>query len=389
MGGFETGHQLADVLSLFRQHGELSRADVMDTTGLSRSTVNQRLGALLSAGLIVDVGGGASTGGRPSSRFGLNRDRATLLTADVGASGIMVALCDLLGHPLRTAERRIDVWEGPEPVLGQVLEAFDEVLDGEQVWGIGVGVPGPVEFAAGRVVNPPIMTGWDGFDIAGWFAPHHSAPVLVENDANARAVAESRQLQRHNLVTLKLGTGIGAGLVLNGQIIRGDEGGAGDIGHTRAAVPTDAPELPCRCGNSGCVEAYASGWALVRDLQAAGADVHDVTDVVAAVRRGDHEAVRLVRQAGRVLGEAVADLVSILNPGMVVLSGRLAGCDEVLLSGVRERVYLRALPLATRRLTIRTSDLGERAGVIGLALVTADRIFAADALDAVLLAPAG
>lgn len=389
MGGSETGHQLADVLSLFRQHGELSRAEVMATTGLSRSTVNQRLTALLSAGLIVDVGGGASTGGRPSSRFGLNGSRAALLTADVGASGLTVALCDLLGQPLRTAARRIDVWEGPEPVLAEVLSAFDEVLDGEQVWGIGIGVPGPVEFAAGRVVNPPIMTGWDGFDIAGWFAPHHSAPVLVENDANARAVGESRQLQRQNLVTLKLGTGIGAGLVLNGQIIRGDEGAAGDIGHTRAAVATDAPELPCRCGNSGCVEAYASGWALVRDLQAAGADVHDVTDVVDAVRRGDHEAVRLVRQAGRVLGEAVADLVSILNPGMVVLSGRLAECDEVLLSGVRERVYLRALPLATRRLTIRTSDLGESAGVIGLALVTADRIFAPDALDAVLMAPAG
>lgn len=389
MGGTESGHQLADVLSLFRHHGKLSRAEVMKTTGLSRSTVNQRLGGLLSAGLIVDIGGGTSTGGRPSSRFGLNRHRATLLTADVGATGVLVALCDLLGQPLRTAERRIDVWEGPEPVLTQVLEAFDEVLDGEQVWGIGIGVPGPVEFAAGRVVNPPIMTGWDGFDIAGWFAPHHSAPVLVENDANARAVAESRQLHRRNLVTLKLSTGIGAGLVLNGQIIRGDEGGAGDIGHTRAAVATDAPELPCRCGNSGCVEAYASGWALLRDLQAAGHDVHDVMDVVEAVRRGDHDAVRLVRQAGRVLGEAVADLVSILNPGMVVISGRLAGCEEVLLSGVRERVYLRALPLATRRLTIRTSDLGERAGVVGLALVTADRIFAGDALDAVLMAPTG
>lgn len=387
MIGSESGRQLTDVMTLFRQHGELSRAEVMATTGLSRSTVNQRLAALLGAGLIVEVGGGASTGGRPSSRFGVNRRRAALLSADIGASGLTVALCDLLGDPLRTTTRRIDVWEGPEPVLTQVLEAFEEVLDDERVWGVGIGVPGPVEFAAGRVVNPPIMTGWDGFDIPGWFRPHHDAVVVVENDANARAVAESRALDRRNLVSLKLGTGIGAGLVLNGQIIRGDEGAAGDIGHTRAAVPTDVPELPCRCGNSGCVEAYASGWALVRDLQALGAEVVDVSEVVRLVSRGDHDAVRLVRQAGRVLGEAVADLVSILNPGMVVLSGRLSECDEVLLSGVRERVYLRALPLATRRLTIQRSRLQERAGVVGLALVTADRVLAGDSLDALLAAP--
>ena len=384
MSLLETGSHISDVLDLFRTHGELSRTEVMDISGLSRSTVNQRLASLLSGGLITPVKGGESTGGRPSSRFALHAERAIFLTADIGASGFTVAVCDLSGAALRHTKRVVDVWEGPERVLGEVFAAFEELRADEDIWGIGIGVPGPVEFAAGRVVNPPIMTGWDRFDIAGWFTSRYDVAVIVENDANARAVVESRQHRSDNLISLKMGTGIGSGLVFNGQIIRGNEGAAGDIGHTRAAIATDVAALQCRCGNIGCVEAYASGWALVRDLEAEGSAVSSVADVVDLVKRGDITAVRLVRQAGRVLGEAVAELVSILNPGTIVVSGLLAECDEVLLAGVRERVYQRALPLATRNLTITTSVLGELAGVSGLALITADQIFHAATIDRLL-----
>ena len=374
---------VGEVLSLFREHGELSRTDVIDISGLSRSTVNQRLSALHDAGLIEEIGGGESTGGRPSSRFAFNRGRAVLLTADIGATGFVAAVCDLGGEPVRHLNRVINVWEGPVRVLDAVDEAFAELLDDEEVWGIGIGVPGPVEFAAGRVVNPPIMTGWDGFDIVGWFEGR-GVPVVVENDANSRAVAESRPHHHDNLISLKLGTGIGSGLVFNGQIIRGSEGAAGDIGHTRAALADHSDPLPCRCGNVGCVEAYAGGWALIRDLTAGGVLVDDVAGVVELVRQGDLDAVRLVRQAGRVLGDAVADLVSILNPRSIVISGQLAECDELLLSGVRERVYQRSQPLTTRNLTIAVSQLGEVAGVMGLSLITADRIFDTEHIDELL-----
>ncbi|WP_411721092.1 ROK family protein [Mycetocola sp.] len=383
----ESGSHISDVLDLFRTHGELSRTEVIDISGLSRSTVNQRLSSLLAGGLITAVKGGESTGGRPSSRFALNTERAIFLTADIGASGFTVAVCDLSGAALRHTKHVVNVWEGPERVLSDVYAAFEDLRGDEDIWGIGVGVPGPVEFAAGRVVNPPIMTGWDRFDIAGWFTSRYDVAVIVENDANARAVVESRQHHSDNLISLKLGTGIGSGLVFNGQIIRGNEGAAGDIGHTRAAIATDVSALQCRCGNIGCVEAYAGGWALVRDLEAEGLAVSSVADVVDLVQRGDIRAVRLVRQAGRVLGEAVAELVSILNPGTIVVSGLLAECDEVLLAGVRERVYQRALPLATRNLTITRSVLGELAGVAGLALITADQIFHAATIDR-LLTPA-
>ncbi|MFC5931211.1 ROK family transcriptional regulator [Cryobacterium melibiosiphilum] len=375
---------VSDVLSLFRDRKRLSRTDVMRITGLSRSTVNQRLTSLHAAGLISAIGGGESTGGRPSSLFEFNQRRASLLAVDIGASGFIVALCDLEGTPIRHVTRRVNVWEGPERVLGDVLVAMEELGDTGGVWGIGVGVPGPVDFAAGRVVSPPIMTGWDGFDIAGWFGSHFAVPVVVENDANARAAIEARVLKSDNLIGLKLGTGIGAGLVFNGQIVRGNEGAAGDIGHTRTA-PTVGPDevalLQCRCGNEGCVEASASGWALVRDLTALGIAVTSPTEVVQLVIAGNIAAVRLVRQAGRTLGDAVADLVSILNPAVIVVSGQLADCGEVLMSGIRERVYQRTSTLATRRLRITTSTLGDLGGVSGLALITADQIFGTDAID--------
>ncbi|MBM7389420.1 ROK family transcriptional regulator [Clavibacter phaseoli] len=379
----EQAAHLADVLALFREHGELSRTAVMERTGLSRSTVNQRLATLVERGLLMPTSGGASTGGRPSTVFAVNLDGPVLLTADIGASGLIAAACDLRGTPLRRETIEVDVWDGPEAVLALVVAAFQRLVSDGHVVGIGIGVPGPVEFAAGRVRNPPIMTGWDGFDIAGFLqGPFPDAPVVIENDANARARAEAHHHGADDLISLKLGTGIGSGLVFNGQTIRGAVGAAGDVGHTRAVADgVDTSPLPCRCGNSGCVEAYASGWALVRDLSEADPSIRHVADVTAGVLRGDMRATQAVRQAGRILGEAVADLVNILNPRMIVISGQLGECGEVLMSGLRERVYLRTHPLATRELVIRTSDLGDRAGIIGLALTTADQVFSRERLD--------
>jgi predicted NBD/HSP70 family sugar kinase len=379
----ENGSHESDILALFRDRGALSRTDVIALSGLSRSTVNQRLSALTAAGLLTPLESGESTGGRPSSRFAFRADRAVILCADIGATGFTAAVCDLNGVALEHTGRVIDVWEGPEPVLAAVQEAFAALAPAAEVWGIAIGVPGPVEFAAHRVVNPPIMTGWDRFDIAEWFAGRYDAPVIVENDANARAVAESRLHHLDNVIGMKLGTGIGSGLVFNGQIIRGDKGAAGDIGHTRAAI-TDATPRECRCGSFDCVEAYAGGWALQRELEEHGITTASVADIVDLVARGDIETVRRVRAAGRVIGDAIADLVSILNPRAIALSGQLAECDEVLMSGIRERVYQRATPLVTRDLTIERSTLGELAGVTGLALITTDVLLRPDALDALL-----
>ena len=374
------------IATMFRTEATLSRADVVRRSGLSRSTANQRLDTLVSAGLVVaaDV---SSTGGRPASLFALNRNRGLLLLADIGATAMRNALCNLAGDVLAEIDHGIDIASGPESVLGQVSRDFSDLLTRsgrttDDVLGIGLAVPGPVDFEAGQVVSPPIMTGWDRFDIRGWFASEFTCPVVVEKDVNAMAVGEHRAIYPDvdNMMMLKVGTGVGSGLIASGQVHRGADGAAGDIGHIHLRLPPghpegDADEPLCRCRNTGCVEAYAGGWAMARDLRAAGKNVETVNDVVQCLRSGDTAAQQLLRRAGRILGLAVADAVSLFNPSVISVCGQLAGTEEHLLAGIREVVYQRSLPLATRNLQIVRSQLDPRAGLLGLAVLLSDEIF--------------
>jgi predicted NBD/HSP70 family sugar kinase len=386
--GSVTSQGVGEILALFRSRGPLTRSEVKGSTGLARSTINQRLDALLAAGLIVPAGESVSTGGRRPGRFTFNAQVGIMLVADIGASGLRTAACDLAGVVLADRATRIEVATGPREVLGTVGKLFEELSSEvgrapEDVKGVAIGVPGPVQFATGRVVSPPIMTGWDGFDIPGFFRARYGTTVLVDNDVNVMALGEQRASYPDvaHLAFLKVGTGVGFGIVAGGQVLRGTQGAAGDIGHIRVTVPDATDEPVCICGNIGCVEAYAGGWALIRDLRAAGRAVETVDNVVALIRAGDPSAVRLARRAGRILGEATADAVSLLNPSVVVIGGQLAHADEQLLAGIREVVYQRCLPLATRSLQIVRSSLDLRAGIIGLARLLADTILAPDQLD--------
>jgi len=373
---------LGELLTVFRGHESLTRSDVAEVTGLSRATVNQRLEALLAAGVITPADGQAPRRGRPAGRFAFNAARGILLLADIGATGMTAALCDLSGNILQERFTPSTVTDGPEVVLPAVQGLFADMLAAtghqpDHVEGIGLDVPGPVDFEAGLVISPPIMTGWDRFDIRGWFAPRYPCPVVVEKDANAMVFGEHRLVHPDvaNMLYLKLGTGVGSGIIANGQIYRGADGAAGDIGHNQIPIPDDAAEPLCRCGNTGCVEAYAGGWALVRDLQAAGLDVTTVDQALDCIKAGDATAVRLARRAGRILGAALSDAVSLLNPRVVVLGGQLAEAEAHLYAGLREMIYRRSLPLATRHLQIVPSQLGRRAGVVGLGYLVADHVF--------------
>jgi predicted NBD/HSP70 family sugar kinase len=275
------------------------------------------------------------------------------------------------------------VTNGPEVVLTLVHELFAQMLEetrcaAEDVLGVGIDVPGPVDFATGRVVSPPIMTGWDRYDIPGWFTRRYDCPVLVDKDVNAMAVGEQRLCYPDvaHLLMVKIGTGVGTGLIAGGQVHRGADGAAGDVGHIQVTVE-DVTEPPiCRCGNAGCVEAYAGGWALVRDLQAADREVTTVNDAVRLIRSGDLVAVRLARRAARILGGAIADTVNLFNPRVIAIGGQLAHTDEQLFAGIREVVYRRSLPLATRNLQIVRSGLDPHAGILGLAQLLVDGIYA-------------
>jgi predicted NBD/HSP70 family sugar kinase len=381
------------IAAMFRNEETLSRADVVQRSGLSRSTANQRLDALVTAGVVVAADVGSSTGGRPASLFALNRNRGVLLLADIGATAMRNALCNLRGEVLSEIDHGIDVADGPEPILSQVSRDFSDLLirsghHPNQVLGIGLAVPGPVDFAAGLVVSPPIMTGWDRFDIRGWFAGSYTCPVVVEKDVNAMAVGEHRAIYPDvaHMMMLKVGTGVGSGLIASGKVHRGADGAAGDIGHIHLRLPEGYPEAYaeepiCRCRNTGCVEAYASGWAMARDLRAAGKDVETVNDVVQCLKSGDTTAQQLLRRAGRIFGLAVADAVSLFNPSVVAVCGQLAGTEEPLLAGIREIVYQRSLPLATRHLQIVRSQLDPGAGLLGLSVLLSEEIFSLERIS--------
>lgn len=386
---FGTLETPGEILGLFRRHSAgLTKSEAAGMAGLSRTAVNQRIERLLRYGLIRSAGAGTSTGGRPADRFQLNRELGCLLIADTGVTGMRVALCDMVGEVLEERYEILDINKGPVKVLAQIEARFADFLRKRgrarvDVRGIGLNVPGPVDVASGRTINPPIMAGWHDFDIRGSFGAAYRCPVVIEKDGTAMAFGEHRRAYPSipNLVFIKLGTGIGTGIVVDGKPYRGMDGGAGDVGHM-AFSGQDSRDPPlCRCGNVGCVEAYASGWALVRDLAALELNVSSIDDVVRLVHLGNPDAIRLVRRASAVFGAAVSDIVSILNPGVVAIGGQLAAIGGLLFAGIREVVYRRSLPLATRNLQVLQTALSERAGVLGLAELVADRVYWAEDID--------
>jgi predicted NBD/HSP70 family sugar kinase len=376
-----------ELLSLIRAGTAVTRADLARHTGLARSTVAQRVDALLASGLVLEAGGTPSTGGRPATMLAFNHEAGVVLVADLGATHARVAVTDLAGAPLAERAGDLDIALGPDEVLTWVSARFDELLQESghaptEVRGIGIGVPGPVEFDTGRPVNPPIMPGWDGFDIPSWFANRYGAPVLVDNDVNIMARGEHWVHWRGtpHLLLVKVGTGIGCGIVADGHIHRGARGAAGDIGHIRAT----GEHVVCACGNIGCLEAVAGGHALAMRLAASGVDASNSRDVVRLVHEGNVPATQMVRAAGRTLGEVLAGTVNFFNPAVIVIGGDIAEAHAQLLAGVREGIFSRSLPLATRDLRIVPCRLGDRAGVTGAAITAIEQVLSPAAVDQTL-----
>ena len=378
-----------DVLQLIRDGRARTRAELVQLTGLARSTVTQRVDALLALLLVTEEQGDTSTGGRPPGTLSLNNERGVVLAADAGATHTRVAVADLSGAILAATAADIDIVEGPAAVLDMIADRFDELLakagrNADEVRAIGVGLPGPVEFLTGRAQNPPIMPGWHDYSVPDHLAARYHAPVLVDNDVNIMALGEYyrewRDRANHTLF-VKVGTGIGCGIVAGGRIHRGADGAAGDIGHIQ--IPGHDHDI-CRCGNPGCLESVASGGAMARQLRELGFDTRDARDVVRLARSGEVQAVQLIRQAGRLLGEVLAGIVNFFNPDAIVFGGDIATAEDYLFAGVREVVYQRSLPLATRRLRIARSVLGDDAGIHGAAVMAIEHILAPDAVNAAL-----
>src|SRR5690625_691207 len=376
------------LFQLLRDGSARTRADLTRTTGHARSTITCRVEELLAAGLIVPAGEASSTGGRPPATFAFAPRARLVLAADLGAHHARFAVTDLASELLAEHAEEIDIADGPGPVLEWVQEVLTDLVEElgrplTDVAGVGVGLPGPVEFSTGRPVKPPIMPGWDGCDVPEQLRRTFSAPILVDNDVNIMALGEhfAHWPEIDDLVFVKVSSGIGAGIICDGSLRRGSLGAAGDLGHI--AVPR-SPAVQCWCGNEGCLEAVASGRAIAATMREEGAEVQTAADVVEKVRAGDLAASRAVREAGRGIGSVLDGSVNLLNPSVMVIGGNVADVGEHLLAGVREVVYSRSLPLATQHLRIVGSQTEGRAGVIGASQMVVQHVLSAPAVDAML-----
>lgn len=373
-----------DVLELVRRGRARTRGDVVHATGLSRLTVAQRVDALLEARLIVEGETTGPTGGRRSRSLVFNNRHALVAVAAVDTTHARLAVTDLDGSVMAEDSLDVEIADGPVPVLDTLADGLARLLGSHgsmpsDLIGVGLSLPGPIDPVTGRPNQPPIMPGWDGYPVADHFSGALADVVVhTANDADAAALGEFAVGYEgaRALCLVKVSTGIGAGIVLDGRTYAGADGGAGDIGHVK--VDPSSP-LVCRCGAHGCLAALASGAAVAQQLAELGKPVTHGLEVGELLGAGDPDASRLTQQAGRRIGEVLAGLVCVLNPEVLLVGGALASTP--LLTGIRETLYRLCLPRATRHLTLQLGTLGHRAAVVGLTRLVVDRELSAEAVN--------
>jgi predicted NBD/HSP70 family sugar kinase/biotin operon repressor len=369
------------VIAALRSAGVTSRADLARRTGLSRTTISSLVAELLREGLVAEhadrSGSPSAMGGRPPVLVSLERSAGVAVGIDIGKRHVSVAVADLSHAVLAERRERVDGEHDADEAMLVATDLVDRALaeadvDRELVLGVGMGLPGPIHAQTGTVGSAAILPGWVGLQAATAMGDRLALPVHVDNDANLGARAEhvwgaGRGVD--DMIYLKVSNGIGAGFVLGGRVYSGAGGTAGEIGHT--IIDEDGPV--CRCANRGCLETLASGAAAVELLQPTmGADF-TLSRLVELTRQGHPACTRVVADAGRHIGRAVAGVVNLLNPRRVVVGGELAACGDVLLEPLRNETRRHAILSAADDVEIVGSPLGDRAQVLGaLALVLLD-----------------
>lgn len=371
-----------DLLTTIFWSAGASRHALAERLDYSKSKANAMVAALLDEGLLDEVGLQDSSGGRRAETLQLSASLGVLIGVDLGATSMQLAILKPDLTVLARHTEAVDVRQGPGVVLARMRVLMRELLGrcaltARQVIAIGIGVPGPVDFASGQLVNPPLMPDWGGFSIRDYLREDYAAPVFVDNDVNLMALGELWRLQRslQNFLVIKIGTGIGCGIVCHGEVYRGANGSAGDVGH----ICVDRAGPLCHCGNRGCVEAMAGAQAISRmAVEAANAGRSSMLaerllaqgalsaeDVAKASRIGDVEANAIIQRAGNLVGEMLASVVNFFNPSNVFIAGRIASMGPLFLASVRQSVYQRSLALSTRQLEIQYTPLADDAGLVG------------------------
>lgn len=373
----------------------ISRSAISEITGWSKAKTSQAIRGLVSNGCLIEAGEGMSQGGRKPRLLHINGQLGYVLGIDIGATSIDMVLADAAGQFLQTRSAPADVRQAPGPFLQRCCELALEMLQAHgcqtaEVLAVGVGVPGPVNFNRGVLVAPPLMPDWENFPVRAFFKEtFRNATVIVDNDVNIMALGEQYAgdgASVEQFIFVKIGTGIGSGIISNGVMHRGSTGCAGDIGH----ICVDKQGPICRCGNTGCLEAMAAGPAiaekamqaarngsssLLSQMLAANGGVLRSEDVNIACREGDQAALEIIRASGQMIGEVLAGLVNFFNPSHIFIGGGITHFDNHLLVAIRRAVLRRSLPLATANLAIQYSRLGAQCGVKGAVALAREYLF--------------
>ena len=385
----------AEIIDILRQNHQTSRAEITNITNWSKAKTSQEVTSLIAKGYLVEVGDGASQGGRKPRLLQINSKLGFIAGVDIGATSIEIALADTTGTILQRTTEPADVRMPPEVVMGRCSELILQMtmkqgIHPKQILGIGVGVPGPVNFTRGVLVAPPLMPDWEDYPIRDFFQKTFtSSLVVVDNDVNIMALGEQRANESGEIdhfLVIKIGTGIGCGIMAGRQIHRGSDGSAGDIGH----ICVDKSGPICRCGNRGCLEAMAAGPAiaenamqaaldgkseLLRKMMEANNGILTPEDVNTACREGDEAALGIIRASGQMIGDVLAGLVNFFNPSHIFIGGGIANFGNHLLIAIKRAVLRRSLPLATQHLAINFSRTGADAGILGAITLAREYLF--------------
>jgi predicted NBD/HSP70 family sugar kinase len=387
-------HVTIEILHAIRRSpGPISKAELVRHTNYGLATVSEHVQTLLQHQVILESDKGVSTGGRKPRLLSLNADAGRVLAIDLESRHVAIGVTDLgCSIACSTSSDEIDVARGPFLVLNKIKDlAFNLLKENgvalRSIKGIGMGVPGPVKFSAGLPASLAIMPGWESFPIAEFWKGDFDCPCRIDNNVHTMALGEWTAMldpSIANLIVLKVGNGIGAGIICNGEVYRGSTENAGEVGHIYIGH-----DMLCYCGNRGCLEAFAGGRAIaaravtlaqtgrsqfLADILALKTTL-SLADVTRAVEASDAAAVELIRECGNAIGEVLAGLVNFFNPSHVSVGGGVSSVGDLLLAAIRQAVYRRALPLGTRNLVIQNAVLGVDAGLVGAAMLTLDDIF--------------
>jgi len=360
--------QLLDAL---RRRGSASRADLARLTGLSRSTVSTLVTGLQASGLLVERehDDRPAQQGRPPTLLTLDQSAGLILGIDFGHEQVHVAIADLSRTILAERVQLLDVDNAASAALTTAVTLTYQVvaeagLDADRILCAGVGLSGPIDRVTGTVHAGKILPGWDGIRPVAELAARLQLPIHLDNDANLGALAEvtlGAGIGARDAVYLMVSGGIGAGLILNGEIYRGHGGTAGELGH----VLVDESGPICRCGNRGCLETFAGGPAIVELLRRSHDDGLTFDRVIQLAIDGDSGARRAIGDAGRVLGRSVSAMVNAFNPELIIVGGYMSAAGDVLLDPLREAVNRYAISSAAQDVRITGGVLGDRAEVLG------------------------